>query len=137
MTTPKTCAVGCESGDEGILYPCCGSGDHFVHLQCLNRLFETADEPLCPLCRDPFLNIVKDLCVKNIHVEMSDEDEDEEEEDEEEDDMICYCPGHETYVLRQTISALASQFLLDNSTINPRPQSPMRLRPQRTSLREP
>lgn len=74
------CAANCGMDDEykqSSMYPCCGSGNHFVHVECLNRLFQTNDDPRCPTCRCDFLSVVKDLCIQYPQVQSDDESDDE------------------------------------------------------------
>ena len=140
-----TCAVNCELEDEtSPLYPCCN--DHRIHLCCLNKLFETTDEPSCPVCRDPFLKIVKDLCIKNPHVDSEEEEEDPvyEEEEDEEDGSVDLCPAtEENRYLRRLVRELSAQYVRDYDsaesgdvvlqmrlTRSPPSLSPPRLRPR-------
>ena len=143
-----TCAVNCGLEDASSpLYPCCN--DHRIHLCCLARLFETTDEPSCPGCRDPFLKIVKDLCIKNPHVDSDEDSSDEEESEEsdaeeEEDSPMVICPaGKENLNLRRLVRELSAQYVRDHDaaqsdnvgvqmhfTRTPPSLSPRRLRPR-------
>jgi len=84
----RTCAVNCQmDGEFGAnMFPCCGSGLHYAHLQCINRLYETNDNPTCPACRDTYLSTIKDMCVKNADVRP--DDSDDEDDDSFDDDII-------------------------------------------------
>lgn len=127
MDTKHSCAVGCGMDEEyatSPIYPCCGAGTHFAHLECLARILETNDEPACPVCRDPFLKIVKDLCVKNPTV-VDDEDtndpewtdDEDDEEDVVSDASTVPCFVHENKILRDTLYALANQYRHDHHII--------------------
>lgn len=55
----QECAVTFCDGT-GKLVPVCGSG-HFLHIDCLKNLIKNQKETKCPLCRDGFLEELKQL----------------------------------------------------------------------------
>ncbi len=143
LAPERECSANCmqEEYANSPMYPCCGTGNHFVHLECLNRLFETTDEPCCPVCRDPFLKIVKDLCVKTPYVAESDADDEAESEESYEEESASsegsMCPfhasQHEVTHLRRLIRDLSAQFVYDydrSTRTRPPRLSPVILRRQ-------
>lgn len=118
-TSTPTCAVNCgREGENDVLYPCCNQ--HRIHLGCLSRLFETTDEPSCPICRDPFLKIVKDLCVNYPFVDSDDDDEEynpetDDDDDDDDDEPMSRCPARalreEVKDLRRLVRDLSHQYV--------------------------
>lgn len=124
MNPNRSCAVVCGMDEEyasSPLYPCCGANGHFVHIECLARILETNDEPVCPVCRDPFLKIIKDLCVKNPEVNDTDDDDDDDPEWDEvteiDEDNVYVGLIQENKTLRDTLYALANQYRTDHDRI--------------------
>lgn len=118
----SNCAVLLCGVENVAMYPCCTT--HRLHLECLNRLFETNDEPTCPICRDPFLKIVKDICIKNPCVVDEDDEEDEDTDtygsEDGEDDEMHLCSVHhirqENESLRRLVREMSAQYIRDYDT---------------------
>jgi hypothetical protein len=68
----KECAVTFCDGT-GKLVPVCSSG-HFLHIECLKDLIKNQKETKCPLCRDGFLEELKQLFEINHYEAPPEED---------------------------------------------------------------
>ena len=75
------CVANC--GDE-LVGPSCAKiiavcpSLHLMHSQCVNRMYESNDNPCCPICRDDTLSLLKDMIIKNPLVPDDDDDDDDD-----------------------------------------------------------
>ena len=80
---PPGCAANCGDDLDGEfcakIISVCPSG-HLMHSQCVLRMYETVDNPCCPMCRDDTLSLLKDMIVKNPHITSSDDDDDDDDD---------------------------------------------------------
>lgn len=72
----RVCAVMCgnPTTDTCKFFPICPNG-HFVHAECFQRMLESNENPCCPLCRDDTMSLLKDMIVKQPHMNQSVEDD--------------------------------------------------------------
>ena len=87
----QNCAAGCSNSSltdtVKIIYVC--PNRHIMHAECVNKLYETADSPTCPICRDDSLSILKDMIIKNPVVKSDDASNiDESDDSDDSDDFV-------------------------------------------------
>lgn len=119
MSSPcPACAIPNCGVEDRHLFPCCGAvPSHCLHLECLGRLFETNDDPCCPLCRDGYLSLIKNFCIKNPYVSREDDDDNDDsdyvEETEEEENATVTALREEVSLLRDLVHSHARLYERD------------------------
>jgi len=71
----ECCAARCGTSlsDTAKIINVCPSR-HVMHAECVLKMYESNDNPACPICRDDTLSLLKDMIIKNPHVESSESD---------------------------------------------------------------
>lgn len=81
------CAAGCKTPlvsayTSKIIYVC--PSKHAMHAECVHKMYESNDNPVCPICRDDTMSLLKDMIIKNPHVKDSSSSEDSDSDSDSE-----------------------------------------------------
>lgn len=72
----RVCAAMCgnAASDTAKFFPICPNG-HSVHAECFQKMLESNENPCCPLCRDDTMSLLKDMIVKQPHMNHNGDDD--------------------------------------------------------------
>jgi hypothetical protein len=85
----EQCAAMCgktDCTDTAKFLPICVNG-HRMHAECVQKMLEANENPVCPLCRDDTMSLLRDLIVKQPHPALETDDDDDWLADDDDDEF--------------------------------------------------